>query len=69
MCKKIPVCPPSRAGAGSRKKIPGAGAAPKQAGSEILVETHIFLILVSSVEDPDPYHIIRIRIQQNKFPD
>ena len=37
MCKKIPVCPPSRAGAGSRKKIPGAGAAPKQAGSETLV--------------------------------
>ena len=53
------------AGAGSRKKIPGAGAA----GSETLVETHIFLILVSSVEDPDPYQIIRIRIQQNKFPD
>ena len=55
------------AGAGSRKKI--AGAAPEQAGSETLVETHIFLILVSSVEDPDPYQIIRIRIQQNKFPD
>ena len=29
---------PSGAGAGSRKKIPGAGAAPKKAGSETLVD-------------------------------
>ena len=32
MCKKT-----MSSGAGSRKKIPGAGAAPKQAGSEILL--------------------------------
>ena len=48
----------SRAGAGSRKKIHGAGAAPKQAGSETVVS--------NSVSDPEPdpdSGVLWIRVQ------